>query len=69
MDEAGNVSINGEPLDEPYLVEKALGECDVEFPYQVPEERYLSWGITEAFPATRATAKWAASQRNKSSES
>ena len=26
IDEAGNVSINGEPLDEPYLTEKALGE-------------------------------------------
>ena len=44
VDEAGNVSINGEPLDEPYLVEKALGECDVEFPYQVPEERYFVMG-------------------------
>lgn len=36
MDESGNVTIDGEPLEEPYLTEKALGECDIELPYQVP---------------------------------
>ena len=40
----GNVSINGEPLDEPYLVEKAFGECDIELPYQVPDGRYFVMG-------------------------
>lgn len=40
----GTVFINGEALDEPYLSEKALGECDVEFPYQVPENCYFVMG-------------------------
>lgn len=44
IDEAGNVSINGEPLDEPYLTEKALGQCDIELPYQVPEGRLFVMG-------------------------
>ena len=37
IDAAGNVSINGSVIDEPYLSEKSLGECDIEFPYIVPE--------------------------------
>ncbi len=40
----GTVVLNGEPLDEPYVSEKALGECDVEFPYQVPENNYFVLG-------------------------
>lgn len=40
----GTVYLNGEPLDEPYVSEKALGECDVEFPYQVPENNYFVMG-------------------------
>ncbi len=44
IDEEGNVSIDGEPLEEPYLTEKALGDCDIEFPYQVPESRYFCLG-------------------------
>ena len=44
MDESGNVTIDGEPLEEPYLTEKALGECDIELPYQVPDERYFLMG-------------------------
>ena len=44
IDEAGNVYIDDEPLDEPYLEETALGECDIELPYQVPEGRYFVMG-------------------------
>ena len=44
MDENGTVTIDGEPLEEPYLTEKALGECDIELPYQVPEGRYFVMG-------------------------
>lgn len=40
----GTVVLNGEPLDEPYISEKVLGECDVEFPYQVPENSYFVMG-------------------------
>lgn len=44
IDEDGNVSVNGETLDEPYLIEKALGECDIELPYQVPDGRLFVMG-------------------------
>ena len=40
----GTVYLNGEPLDEPYVSEKAFGECDTEFPYQVPENAYFMMG-------------------------
>ena len=40
----GTVFLNGNPLDEPYISQKALGECDVEFPYQVPENSYFVMG-------------------------
>ena len=40
----GTVYLNGTELDEPYVSEKSLGECDVEFPYQVPENAYFMMG-------------------------
>lgn len=40
----GVVSVNGKELDEPYVDDLALGECDIEFPYQVPENRYFVLG-------------------------
>ena len=44
IDEEGNVYVNGELLDEPYVFEKALGECTIELPYQVPENRIFVLG-------------------------
>ena len=44
LDEDGVVTVNGEMLDEPYVDELALGECDIKFPYQVPENRYFVLG-------------------------
>ena len=44
IDETGKVYINDELLEEPYLEETALGECDIELPYQVPEGRYFVMG-------------------------
>lgn len=44
LDEDGVVTVNGEVLDEPYVDELALGECDLKFPYQVPENRYFVLG-------------------------
>ena len=44
IDSQGNVYINDELLDEPYLVEKAFGECDIELPYQVPDEKVFVCG-------------------------
>lgn len=40
----GTVFLNGKELNEPYINQKALGECDVEFPYQVPENAYFMMG-------------------------
>lgn len=42
--EDGTVFVNGEEIEEPYVSEKALGECDLTFPYQVPENRYFVMG-------------------------
>ncbi|MCD8110739.1 MAG: signal peptidase I [Clostridiales bacterium] len=44
IDEDGQVYVDGELLDEPYIDEPALGECDIEFPYQVPEGQYFVMG-------------------------
>ncbi len=44
IDDEGNVSVNGEALEEPYLTSKALGETDIVYPYQVPEDRYFVMG-------------------------
>ena len=40
----GTVYVNGEALEEPYVQNLALGECDLEFPYQVPPEQYFVMG-------------------------
>lgn len=40
----GTVIINGKELDEPYLAEKAFGECNIKLPYQVPDERVFVMG-------------------------
>ncbi len=44
IDADGNVSVNGEVLDEPYIAEKAYGETNIELPYQVPDKRYFVMG-------------------------
>lgn len=44
IDTDGNVYVNGELLDEPYVSEKALGDCNIELPYQVPEDRLFLMG-------------------------
>lgn len=40
----GAVYVNGQELEEPYLVEKALGECNIKLPYQVPESKVFVMG-------------------------
>jgi signal peptidase I len=42
--EDGTVYVNDEPLDEPYISEKAFGECDIDLPYQVPDNRIFVMG-------------------------
>ena len=44
MDVNGVVSVNGVALDEPYVDALTVGECDIRFPYQVPENRYFVLG-------------------------
>jgi signal peptidase I len=44
IDEDGTVYVNNEELDEPYISDKALGECDLDFPYQIPDSRYFLMG-------------------------
>lgn len=44
IDDDGNVYVNNQLLDEPYVVEKAFGECDLVLPYQVPENAIFVMG-------------------------
>lgn len=44
IDQDGNVYVNGNLIDEPYLQEKAFGECNIELPYQVPESKVFVMG-------------------------
>ena len=44
IDEDGTVYINDVELHEPYLVEKALGDCNIALPYQVPESKIFVMG-------------------------
>ena len=40
----GKTKADMQLLDEPYVTDKALGDCNIEFPYQVPESRYFVMG-------------------------
>lgn len=51
IDEEGNVYVDGQQLDEPYIDEKALGECDIKLPYQVPDGRLFVMGDHRATSA------------------
>ncbi len=44
IDGEGNVYVDGELLEEPYISEKAYGECNLDLPYQVPEDRIFVMG-------------------------
>ena len=44
IDKDGQVYVNEEPIDEPYIDGKAFGECNIELPYQVPENRWFVMG-------------------------
>lgn len=44
IDEDGNVYVNEVKLDEPYVKELALGECDIDLPYQVPDKKCFVMG-------------------------
>ena len=44
IDVNGNVSVDGKALDEKYLNEKALGNCDIDLPHQVSESHWFLMG-------------------------
>lgn len=44
IDPDGTVYVNGKRLDEPYITDKALGECNIELPYQVPAAKVFVMG-------------------------
>lgn len=44
IDEDGVVYVNKKKLDEPYITDKALGECNIDLPYQVPAGKYFVLG-------------------------
>ena len=44
IDDDGNVYVDGQLIDEPYVDEKALGDTNIELPYQVPDERWFVLG-------------------------
>ena len=57
IDMDGNVFVNGIQLEEPYLQEKSLGECNIDLPYQVPDGRVFVMGDDRAISLdSRTTA-------------
>ena len=44
IDTDGTVYLNGTKLEEEYAVQLSMGECDLEFPFQVPQEQYFVLG-------------------------
>ncbi len=51
MTEDGSVYVNGQLLDEPYVQDKAYGDCNITFPYQVPDGRYFVMGDRRSISA------------------
>ena len=44
LDPDGNVYVNNQLLSEPYIADKALGDCNIELPYQVPDGKIFVMG-------------------------
>lgn len=44
IDEDGTVYVNSEQLEEPYVTNKAFGDCNIELPFQVPDGRFFVMG-------------------------
>lgn len=44
IEEDGTVYVNEVRLDEPYITDKALGDCNIELPFQVPDGRFFVMG-------------------------
>ena len=48
IDAEGNVYVNGALLEEPYVTDKELGDCDLAFLYKVPGTSYFVLGDQRA---------------------
>ena len=48
IDAEGNVFVNDVLIEEPYIQEKSLGECNIKLPYQVPDGRVFVMGDDRA---------------------
>ena len=48
VDVFGTVTVNGNELNETYVTDKTLGQCDVNFPYSVPANSYFVMGDNRA---------------------
>ena len=44
IDEDGTVYVNEVRLEEPYLTEKALGDCNIDLPFQAPDGKVFVMG-------------------------
>lgn len=44
MDDDGNVTVDGEVIQESYLTEKSLGESNIDFPVRVSKDTYFLMG-------------------------
>lgn len=51
IDKDGNVFVDGNLIDEPYLTEKAFGDCNIELPIQVPDSKWFVMGDNRATSA------------------
>lgn len=51
IDQEGNVYVDGNLIDEPYLTEKAFGDCNIELPIQVPDSKWFVMGDNRATSA------------------
>ncbi len=56
LDEDGVVTVNGQTLDEPYVDELALGECDIKFPSIRCRKTGISYWVTIGPPPLTAAA-------------
>ena len=48
IDQDGKVYVNNQAIDEPYVQDLALGDCNIKLPYQVPESKIFVMGDNRA---------------------
>lgn len=57
IDANGNVFVNGVHIEEDYVVDRELGQCDIELPYLVPEgELFVMSDIRSDYSDSRCSA-------------